>query len=128
MNRNKMIDLMYMYGADIAQKIDQIVSLEIYGSVEKSHTVEDVELSFYDAVTKNNKYLVKLEDGSYSVIGNHAMLFKLDSHLTNILETVDMVIALEQRGVEIDYNSVVAQIQTQTLNLLKESIDFIKEW
>lgn len=127
MSEDKMIDLMYMYGADVAQKIDQIVSLEIFGSIDKSHKIMDVQLSFYDAVTKDTKYLVTLEDGKYYVIENNPVIFKLDSHITNLLETVDDVLDLNMRGIKVDYNSIIAQMQAQTLNLLEASMYFIRE-
>lgn len=128
MTKDRMIDLMYMYGADVAQKMEQIVSLELFGGLERADDIDDIEMTFYDAVTKNNKFTIKLVDENFSVIANHELLFQLDAHVTNILETVDAVIVLEEKGVKIDYNSVVAPIQAKTMKLVEDAIKFIREW
>lgn len=128
MTKERMFDLMYMYGADTAQKMEQIVSLELFGTLEKSDEINDIELSFYDAVRGTNQYTISLENGTHSVISNHALLFKLDSHVTNILGTIDAVIALEEKGVKIDYKSVISPVNDKTSKLLEEAITFIKEW
>lgn len=127
MTKERLIDLFYMYGDDISHKMEQIASLEGYGNLEQTANIADIALIF-NIPGGANKFRVMMENGHYFVIGNHELLLKLDAHIDYILDTVDSVNALEQVGATLDYNAIVAVVQSKTMALIEESIKFIKEW
>lgn len=126
-SKDRLIDLFYMYGADIAQKMEQIASLEGYGTLEKSREVADMELSFY-IPGYTNKFTVKMEDGTYFLICNNDLLLRLDQQINNILDTIDGINEHENKGFSVNYNIVIEHIQEQNLALINEAINYIKEW
>lgn len=126
MSKERLIDLFYMYGADIAQKMEQIASLELFSNLEKSHTIDDIALIF-NIPEGDNKFRVTLDNGYCYMISNHDLLYKLDAHIDYILDTIDNINAMEQADIKPDYNAIVDVIQAKTMNLIEESIRFIKE-